>query len=680
MARLALLLLALFLSPIYSAAAATVTAKHLSATLVAESENPAPGKPVSVALVIKPNPGWHIYWENPGAAGLAPELTWALPAGVTATALLHPFPTLAEVQGIVSNVHMGEVTLLTSLNIPANVRVGSQIDAKVGIDLLVCTDSQCVPETLMLGLSMTVGDGTTVSATADLFDKARAALPIPLKAAGRFNSTHKQVRLFLPLAASETIASAYAFVREEEVVGQEKVQGIEIADDGIIISMPAGDAPLGKSLSGDIRLERADKSAVVLAFTAESGSVPIGKTVTGTGNGGFLFALGGAILGGLLLNLMPCVFPILSLKALALAKAGGEDGQARSEAIGYTLGAVSTLLALGAIILALRSGGQSLGWAFQLQSPPVVAVLILLMTAIATNLAGLYEMPSPNLAMGNRGGIAGGFATGALAAFVATPCTGPFMAGALGAALLLPVPAALAVFAGLGLGLALPFLGLGFIPSLRRRLPKPGQWMVTFRQLLSLPMFATALGLCWVLGRQTNVTVMTIAIGAALLAGVSLWWRGLRQARGLSPAMAFVPMLGAVAIVLFAMPHTVSANNDKNEETSALSAQPYSAARLTELRQQRRSVFVYLTADWCLSCKVNEASSLSSDTVASAFQKANVAVLKGDWTRPNPEVSRLLAEQERAGIPLYLWYPKGGDPVELPQVLTPSMLAALTRS
>ena len=558
MARLALIILAFFCLPPNIAAASTVSGKHLTASLITESVAPKPGKPLAVALVITPEAGWHIYWENPGAAGLAPEMTWSLPAGIKANPLRHPFPSLAQVQGITSNVHKGGVTLLTALDIPADLSVGTPINAKVSTDLLVCTDAQCVPETLDFSLPIMVGDGTPQASVAQKFALARAALPMQLKSVGRFAVVDKHVRIFLPLAASEMVTSAYAFVREEEVVRQEKAQKFETLKDGIVISMPIGDAPLGKMLSGTVQFQRSDGANIALAFTSIPGEVVTGEGQKGGAMGAFLIALGGAILGGLLLNLMPCVFPILSLKALALAKAGGDQPQAKAEAIGYTLGAVTTLLALGAIILALRSGGQTLGWAFQLQSPPVVALLIVLMTAIATNLAGLYELPSLNVAFGNKAGIQGGFATGALAAFVATPCTGPFMAGALGAALLLPVPAALAVFAGLGLGLALPFLALGFIPAFRRWLPKPGQWMVTFRQLLSLPMFATALGLTWVLGRQTSVTAMTIAIAAALLFGLALWWRGLRQQRGRNPAIAMIPMLAAVALAIWGTPHSAS--------------------------------------------------------------------------------------------------------------------------
>jgi thiol:disulfide interchange protein len=305
----------------------------------------------------------------------------------------------------------------------------------------------------------------------------------------------------------------------------------------------------------------------------------------------------------------------------------------------------------------------------------VVAILLLLVTAIATNLAGLYELPSLNADLGARTGILGGLGTGALAAFIATPCTGPFMAGALGAAMLLPVPAALAVFAGLGLGLSLPFLALGFIKPARRWLPRPGPWMMTVRRVLSLPMFVTALGLAWIVGRQAGVSAMTTALAAALLLGVALWWYGLRQ---VSDRIAFPTAIPAVAAIALAFWGT-QAGSATEQASHLLASKPYTAARLAELRADHRPVFVFLTADWCLSCKVNEATSLSSASVADAFAKAHVAVLEGDWTRGNPEVTQLLTQQGRAGVPLYIWYPKNGGPSrQLPQVLTPSMLVDLT--
>jgi thiol:disulfide interchange protein len=372
---------------------------------------------------------------------------------------------------------------------------------------------------------------------------------------------------------------------------------------------------------------------------------------------------------------MPCVFPILSLKALSLARAGETAAAARREALAYAGGVIATCLALGGLLLALRAGGAAIGWAFQLQDPRVILLLLLLITAIALGLAGLFQLPV--VAAGDRltrsEGLRGAFFTGALAAFVATPCTGPFMGAALGAALVLPTLGALAIFAGLGLGLALPFLLLGFVPALRRLLPRPGRWMETFQRILSLPMFLTALGLAWILGRQTGVDGMALGLGAALLLGIALWWLG-RGGRW----RALIVLAVAVAAPPFQLPAEPAAQASQAE--GPLAAEPFSEARLAELRAARTPVFVYFTADWCLTCKVNERGAMAAAEVADSFRARGIKVLAGDWTRGDPAIGRFLESHGRSGVPLYLYYAPGRDADVLPQLLTAATLTGLGAS
>ena len=335
-------------------------------------------------------------------------------------------------------------------------------------------------------------------------------------------------------------------------------------------------------------------------------------------------------------------------------------------------------LALGGVLLALRAGGASVGWAFQLTDPRVILLLLLLIVAIAFNLAGLFEMAAPGavnrLAAGGGGsGWGGAFGTGALAAFVATPCTGPFMAGAMGAALLLPWWGALAVFGGLGFGLALPFLLLGFVPALRRMMPKPGAWMATFRRILSVPMFATALALAWVLGRQAGVGGMTLGLAAATLLALGLWWTGARQ--GAARPAAWVPGTLAAAIALAGTAWVTRAPAQAASAAAIAGAEPFSEARLAALRAEGRPVFAYFTADWCVTCKVNEKAVIETDAVRAALAGGKVAVLVGDWTDGDPALGRFIERHNRAGVPLYLWYAGGAaQPEVLPQVLTQAML------
>jgi thiol:disulfide interchange protein len=306
----------------------------------------------------------------------------------------------------------------------------------------------------------------------------------------------------------------------------------------------------------------------------------------------------------------------------------------------------------------------------------VILLLLLLMTAIALNLAGLFELPTIGIGGGlaSAGGTAGAFWTGALAAFVATPCTGPFMAAALGAALVLPVAAALAVFAGLGLGLALPFLILGFVPAARRRLPRPGPWMTRLRHILSVPMFLTALGLAWILGRQSGVDGMAIGLAAALALGLTLWWAGRRAGDGRLP-LRLVPAAAAVAAGLLFLP----VGGVSQATASPLAGEPYSEKRLAALRQEGRPVFAYFTADWCITCKVNEKTVLQREEVSRAFGKGKVAVLVGDWTGGDAEVGRFLEAQGRSGVPLYAYYAPGQAPEILPQILTVFRVTSLTQ-
>ncbi len=657
-----------------ASASSSASAAHLSIALHSETKKPRPGGAVSLGIEIRPQPGWHIYWKNPGESGLPPTLHWTLPTGVTAGAPRYPVPSAMTLNGIAANVYREATTLLVDLSVAATVPRGTRLPVGLDAEVLTCTEGHCVPQSVAVNLTMTAGDGQPDPAEAGRFRAARAALPRPIGTALAYRLEKGMLHLQLPDGLLSDTSSAHVFFDDDHHTAGAP-QRLDETGGRHTIVMPWRDPPPTGSLRGVIRVDppAGDEAAAKgYRFSAKPEAVPAPAPTAL--QGGFWLTLGAAVLGGLLLNLMPCVFPILSIKAVALARAGGSASAARIESVCYTAGTVLTLAALGAAVLVLRHAGSTAGWAFQLQDARVVAGLLVLVTAIAGNLAGLFELPSLSFGAGQSDGMAASFGAGALAAFVATPCTGPFMAGALGAALVLPSPQALGVFAGLGFGLALPFLALGFVPPLRRWLPRPGPWMATLRRTLSLPMFATALGLAWIVGREAGVAAMTYALGAALLTGIALWWYGLRQASGRSAAIAMVPVLAAVASVAVGLP-----GRSSTAAPGALSTRPYSASLLAELRAEHHPVFLYLTADWCMTCKVNEATSLSAPSVARAFSRADVTVLEGDWTRGDPRITKFLTEHGRAGVPLYVWYPADGAPRDLPQILTPSMLIALTR-
>lgn len=645
--------------------AGPATAPHLAVRLVAESETPAAGSEVTLAFDSTPQAGWHGYWKNPGDAGVETRLSWTLPAGVSAGPLQYPVPQRLIVAGLMNYVYEGSFAQLVRLKLPADLAPGTRLPIRVRSDYLVCTEQLCVPEHADLRLDLVVGDGRIAPERRATFDRWRAALPRALGSPARFETVEGgRIRIGVPYPSDQPIADVYFYPLTQDALSYSAPQQVARDGDLLVIETEAAPDARAKRIEGVL----ATGTGQSFAVAAQPGDVAAPRGQGGT----LLLTLLGAIAGGLILNVMPCVFPILSLKALHLARSGESATGAKREALAYTGGVLVTCLALGGAMLGLRAAGVAAGWAFQLQDPRVILLLLLLVTGIALNLAGLFTLPTPRFA--GESGAAGAFATGALAAFVATPCTGPFLGAAMGAALVLPTLAALAIFAGLGFGLALPFLLLGFVPALRRRLPRPGAWMERLQRILSVPMFATALALAWVLGAQAGVDGMTLGIGAALAVGLALWWTGLRQASGRTRAAW--PMLPALLIAIAAVALVERA--PARASTAVAGVEPFSDARLAELRATGKPVFAYFTADWCVTCKVNEKTAIETSRVRDAFRQKGVQVLVGDWTDGDPVLGRFLEAHGRAGVPLYLWYaPGAATPQILPQLLTAEMLARL---
>ncbi|WP_200910216.1 protein-disulfide reductase DsbD family protein [Sphingomonas sp. Leaf38] len=651
------------------------SSQHLMMTLVAESDHPKAGAPLTIALATTPEKGWHGYWRNPGDAGFPATFDWTLPAGAKAGDAEWPVPTTLLIAGLMNYVYEAPYAPLVTIQVPAGLAAGTKFPIRLKTGYLVCSATICVPEEKALSLDLTIGDGAPSQAAA--FAGWRQAIPKPLDAGATYAASNGTMRIAIPFPASAKADKAYFFPVTTGAIENGAAQTVTRDGDRLTISTKvAANAKLGGPIEGVLRI--GDGQGLSVKATSGVVAEVAGTDAATSANGESLWltalvAFAGAVLGGLILNIMPCVFPILSLKALSLARGGASEKDARGEALAYTAGVVLVCLGLGAAILALRAGGSAVGWAFQLQHPAAIVVLLLLSAAIAFNLAGLFEVPTPRFA--GESGASGAFATGALAAFIATPCTGPFMGAALGAALVLPWPAALAVFGGLGIGLSLPFLAIGFIPSWRRWLPKPGVWMETFRHILSVPMFLTAIALGWVLGRQTGVDTLTLALIAVLAVGVVLWIGGTRQRKGKAFGVVAQALLLAVFVgsaVLIARAPPVSA------KVATSGDEAFTEARLASLRAEKRPVFVYFTADWCLTCKVNEKAAIDTAGVRDAFAKNKVAALIGDWTDGNPVMGRFIQAHNRAGVPLYLYYaPGAAEPTVLPQVLTPALLEGL---
>ena len=665
-AALLLALLTLFGTP--AARAQAVGERHVAIELVPESTRPAPGGTVMLAFVATPAPGWHAYWKNGGDAGVETRLGWALPAGATAGPLSYPVPGRLLVAGLMNYVYERPFVLFAELTLPAGLRAGTRLPVAVKADYLVCTTEICVPESARLTTELVVGDGAIAPATRARFDRWRQALPKPLGARATFQAEGGEVRIAVPYPAGAALGEAYFYPLTHGPIDYAAPQTVVREGDRLVITTR------GKGGAGPIEGVLATGGAGGLLLTAAPGVVAPAPAAGGFAWVTLLAALAGAVLGGLLLNIMPCVFPILSLKALSLARSGEDQRAARREALAYTAGVVLVCAGLGAVILLLRAGGSAAGWAFQLQSPATIAVLLALSVAIAANLSGLWDVPG--LSFEGGGGRMGAFATGALAAFVATPCSGPFMGAALGAALVLPWPAAMAVFAGLGLGLALPFLLIGFVPALRRLLPRPGAWMERLRRVLAVPMWLTAAALVWLLARLTGGwpvgAIVFAVVLAALLAVAGREQRRGHRGRAMAAAAALVALtLGvAVQVGVTAAPHEAG--------DLPAGAAAFSEARLAGVRVGGKPVFVYFTADWCLTCKVNERVAIDTAATRDAFRANGVTTLVGDWTDGDPALGRFIERHNRAGVPLYLWYaPGAAAPRILPQVLTPALLAGL---
>ena len=679
LALLLAVLLALIAPAIAPANAQVDPAPKVHARLIAERDAVAPGGKVTVALELATRPGWHTYWINPGDAGAATEIKWTLPAGWQAGAIQWPAPRAEAVGPLMDYGYEGKPWLLVDLTAPKDASGTVTLTAQAS--WLVCAEV-CVPEDATLALALNVGDAALPADPA--FAAARARLPVvspwPMRVA-----PGQTLDLFVesaPLASAHPAKAVFFPLHAGDVKGIAPQQ-LGFADNGLVLRMQPGKRPGdGKpgALDGVLVLTSSDGSTQALQVHALPGAVP-GAAFGGAGGAGDVnlwLALAFAFLGGLILNLMPCVLPILAMKALALAGHGGGGGRrAAREGLAYGLGAVLSFAALGAVLVALRAGGAVIGWGFQLQEPVAVGLFALLIFAVGLNLSGLFELPGfgGGDALTRQGGAAGAFFTGVLAVAVAAPCTAPFMAAALGYALTQSTATALAVFVALGIGFAAPFVLIGLSPRLLALIPKPGAWMLTLKQLLAFPMYGAGVWLVWVLANESGPNGVVAVLASMVAFALAVWiWTTSRGAgprgRGfgaLATLIAFVVSLALLATLLSGTPAPALSR----AEAGAMPHEPYSAARLAALRAQHRAVFVDATAAWCITCLVNERVAFSSGAVADAFAKRKVAYLIADWTRRDPEITKLLEAHGRDGVPLYLYYAPGApDAKVLPQILT----------
>ena len=680
--------------------------ERIEAELVTMSAWAAPGSTAVVAVKQTIQPGWHTYWRNPGDSGGATSLAWTVPTGVKPGEIVWPLPQRQRLSGLMNYGYEGEVYLPVPVEIPATARAGTVLPLTVKALFLVCSAEMCVPDELTLRLDLRVREGG-----AALDPRHGAAITQVLETAPRPAGIEARVSLedgvLVLSAAGGPLAGrdpgpSYFFPFEGGVIDHPAAQTGRWGPQGLTLRLQPGGATTANGLTGPVAgvlstaqgaFEISAAAGAALAGTSGSGTLaaapdgvpggagaPVGKT----GMAVFAQALLFAVLGGLILNLMPCVFPILAMKAAALAASAHDAGHARRDGLAFMAGVLTTFLLLAAVLLALRAGGQAIGWGFQLQSPPVTAGLALLMLGVALNLSGVFQIGAGLQGAGSGplarlpGGL-GAFFTGALAVVVAAPCTAPFMAFALGAALVMPWPMALAVFLGLGLGLALPFTAVSLTPGLLTKLPRPGPWMERLKGLLAFPMYATALWLAWVFSRQTGAEALGLLFVAGLLVALGAWLIGSGQAGRMEGRSGLAAIAAGVAALLLAGGALVmAARVPVSEVGDAVTAPgagpasaPWSSAAVEAALAQGRPVLVNFTADWCVTCKINERTSLTSAGVKAALERTSAVYLVGDWTRRDDAITAELQRHGRSGVPLYLLYAPGSpEPRILPQLLT----------
>lgn len=689
-----------FLSALDNASGAAKEKPHVEVSLAAASDALTPQAENRLAVVFRHEKGWHTYWTNPGDAGLPPEFTFTLPQGFSATAPLFPLPERILTGGLTSFGYEGETLFPFRVEVPRSAGTSGHAVIRVHVEYLACKD-MCVPGSADASIRLPLRVSANPSADAAAIDAALKTIP---EHVGSDNfaavSDGRRIRLdiaseglvkrsldFIPAAqnvmnysapavfeqhedgsASLYFEAAGRFAKEWTKAPPSSLSGLLIADGGPKAGGWAVEASFPLA-AGDVGTPTLQPSAAAEAI-AESGSLSF-STWT---------ALAFALAGGLILNLMPCVFPVLSLKLLQLVGGAQKGERLLPHGIAFTAGVLITMGILSGVLMALRGAGSALGWGFQLQEPWVVGVLILLFAAITLNLLGLYEFTAGSgianaaaVRKGPRAGVLNSFMTGILAVVVASPCTAPFMGAAVGFALTQPAAEAIFVFLSLGLGMALPWLLLCIFPAWAKRLPKPGPWMTVFRKVMAIPMACAVVWLGWVLSKQVNFYGMLLVVIAVAAAAVFLWLIG-REQWGRGRNRTLKSAMGLVAVAAIA-----AAGSGGFSRATAVQGYddgwaPWSESAVAEALAAGKPVFVDFTAAWCVTCQANKLAALDRSEVVDAFDKGGYVRLMGDWTNRSDDITAVLARFGRSGVPLYLIYRPDGRVEVLPELLTPSVV------
>ncbi|MBL8149322.1 MAG: thioredoxin family protein [Blastocatellia bacterium] len=695
--------------------------EHVEAELVSETETIEPGKPFWVALRMKMKEHWHIYWINPGDSGLATKIKWKLPEGFTADPIIWPYPEKIVVDPLVSFGYHDEVFLLVKMNAPASLKDGSKIELSATADWLVCKE-ECIPEKGEVSLQLSVANATpTPSRWADSFSKTRQKLPV-VPSGWKFTATSKAGKIVLDMTApadfKEELSDLTLFPRREGILDYTTPQEFKKTPEGYTVELtkssfateilPEFEAVVvvGKGWRGPNAESAMQINAtltgegVKAASTAVSSTAGTKPTVQGSGEVTSLWlALIFSFVGGLILNLMPCVLPVLSIKVLDFVKqANKENGKPWQHGLIFTLGVLVSFWVLAGSMLALRAGGEQLGWGFQLQSPKFLIILSMLLFMLGLNLFGVFEVGTSLMGVGGKAiedssqhsSWLGSFTSGALATAVATPCTAPFMGSALGFSLTQPAWASMLIFTALGLGMAAPYILLSASPTMLKLVPRPGAWMESFKNLMGFLLMGTIVWLGWVLGNQAGPDALAGLMGAFVLAGFGAWilgrWGSIVntfQSRVIARTVLIVMLAVGLYIAISVANSSVQALSASKGTVRSygIDWEPFSPEKVKELREAGKPIFIDFTAAWCLSCQVNERVTFTSDEVKEEFKRRGIVTMKADWTNRDETIAKTLAEFGRNGVPLYVIYSKDPNqpPVVLPEVITPSIVLAELR-
>lgn len=664
--------------------------------LIAETTVVVPGERFNVALDFRLEPHWHLYWKNPGASGLPVEVEWQLPAGLSAGEIQWPAPERIELGGLMNYGYEDAVTLIVPIQAAQDFELGSAVPIQAEVSWLACEEF-CMPGDASLSLALTAGAEAVKSGEAPAFEAARARLPAPIAPWGVTAVIEGQY-LVLTIEQVDGLAipsDLYFYADKEGVIEPSALQALSSVGEGQVqlraeldvaqLQEPsAAVAGVLQSQSGNWSINlRIGADAAGAATESLAGQVP-----AATGFEGVLLNLGLpgwlllAFLGGLILNVMPCVLPVLSLKVFSLLK---HSGQSRAQALlhggAYTAGVVASFLALAAVLLALRAVGERIGWGFQLQSPNFVVVLTVVFFLFALNLMGVFEVGTSlvgaDTKVSKRNDALGSFGMGVLAAVVGAPCMGPLVASVSGIAVQTNAATGLLIFGVMGLGLASPFLFLSVFPKLVAYLPKPGVWMESVKQFMGFLLMAAVVFLALVAGRLGGVDAVIALLIALLVAGLAAWIYGRWSVPVKPKRTQRIAQVISLALLVVASYYAISetkAAYENFETGSSVSKngqwQPWSSERVETELTAGKPVFIDFTASWCLICQVNKKVATHTQATEALFEEYGVVALEADWTRYDSAITTELERFGRSGVPLYVLYAPDGEVTVLPQSLT----------